>query len=221
MTELVQTFNFWVRLTRTPVAGATLQPPPDRGFPAAKGQLVTREAQPPGRRRAPPIVTAPPPSTAGQAGLPETLGDGGFQECSGLELDADLVDLLEGGRNDGIIRRLGRAKLTPIVLKRGMLVPEPAGQQGGFADTALWDWLQHMVRGDLPVARYDGHVEVLEPRISTEQDPRPQRVLAQWSFDRGLPSKVTGPTLNAKTGEVAIEELHILHEGLRLEARTQ
>ena len=35
-------------------------------------------------------------------------------------------------------------------------------------------------------------------------------------FDRGLPSKVTGPALNAKTGEIAIEELHIVHEGLRL-----
>src|SRR5262249_6904094 len=160
MTQLVQTFNFWVRLTRTPVAGPTLQAPPDLGFPATKDQLVTRQAQPPGRRQAPPIVTAPPSSTTRSAGAPETLGDGGFQECSGLEIDADLADLLEGGRNDGIIRRLGRVKLTPIVLKRGMLVPEPAGQQGGFADTALWDWLQHMVRGDLPVARYDGHVEV-------------------------------------------------------------
>jgi len=28
--------------------------------------------------------------------------------------------------------------------------------------------------------------------------------------------KVSGPQLNAKTGEVAIEELHIAHEGLRL-----
>jgi hypothetical protein len=31
-----------------------------------------------------------------------------------------------------------------------------------------------------------------------------------------LPQKIRGPELNAKTGEVAIEELHIVHEGLRL-----
>jgi hypothetical protein len=31
-----------------------------------------------------------------------------------------------------------------------------------------------------------------------------------------LPVKVSGPSLNAKTGEVAIEELDIAHEGLRL-----
>jgi hypothetical protein len=35
-------------------------------------------------------------------------------------------------------------------------------------------------------------------------------------FERGLPARIAGPQLNAKTGEVAIEELHIAHEGLRL-----
>ena len=49
-------------------------------------------------------------------------------------------------------------------------------------------------------------------------DPTGSRVVARWIFDRGLPIKVAGPTLNAKTGEIAIEELHIAHEGLRLEA---
>jgi len=40
--------------------------------------------------------------------------------------------------------------------------------------------------------------------------------VAIWHFDRGLPAKVVGPQLNGKTGEIAIEELHIAHEGLRL-----
>ena len=40
--------------------------------------------------------------------------------------------------------------------------------------------------------------------------------LATWQFVRGLPSKITGPALNARSGEIAIEELHIVHEGLRL-----
>jgi tail tube protein gp19 len=36
-------------------------------------------------------------------------------------------------------------------------------------------------------------------------------------FSRGLPSKLRGPQLNAQSGEIAIEELTIAHEGLRLE----
>ena len=43
-----------------------------------------------------------------------------------------------------------------------------------------------------------------------------EKVAATWVFERGLPARIKGPDLNAKTGEVAIEELHIAHEGLRL-----
>ncbi|HEX8093015.1 phage tail protein [Jatrophihabitans sp.] len=133
-----------------------------------------------------------------------TLGDGQFAECSGLQLETDVREYLEGGRNDGVIRRVGRVKLAPIVLKRGMFVSTP----GGTADAALWQWLIGMVQGTLPIPRYNGLIEVL--------DTRRTRTVASWSFDRGLPSKVAGPSLNAKTGEIAIEELHIVHEGLRM-----
>jgi len=36
----------------------------------------------------------------------------------------------------------------------------------------------------------------------------------RWTFDRGWPSKWTGPSLNAKTNEVAIETLEIQVERL-------
>lgn len=137
---------------------------------------------------------------------PATLSDGGFAECSGLQLEADIKEYPEGGRNDRLVRRVGRVRLQPLVLKRGMFVTST----GGYADTQLWSWFQAMVTGTLPIPRYDGTVEVL--------DPTHRLTLAKWSFDRGLPLKVVGPSLNARTGEIALEELHIAHEGLRLEA---
>lgn len=143
---------------------------------------------------------APAPSNA-----PAELGDGLFAECSGLELEADVRELLEGGRNNGVIRRVGRVKLVPIVLKRGMFVASP----GGYANTQIWDWLTGMVNGGLPIPRYDGMVQVLAPGG--------KRQVARWTFIRALPSKVTGPSLNGRTGEIAIEELHLVHEGLKLE----
>ena len=145
---------------------------------------------------------------SGQADTPQrrVLGDGGFQECSGLEIELDVQELQEGGRNDGVIRRIGRAKYQPLTLKRGMLL----AKDGGPADTHLWGWLQRLASGE-DVVRFDGVVEVLDTAAAA------QKVLATWSFVRGLPAKVTGPQLNAKTGEVAIEELHIAHEGLTLE----
>ena len=130
------------------------------------------------------------------------LGDGAFQECTGLEVEMDVQEYLEGGRNDGVIKRMGRAKYSPIVLKRGMFYPS-----SGLANRDLWLWIQRMVAGERPVARYDGTVTVMSSG---------EKVSATWVFDRGLPMKISGPQLNAKTGEVAIEELHIAHEGLRL-----
>jgi len=145
--------------------------------------------------------------TQSGAGAPPTpLGNGAFSECSGLDLEADIKEYLEGGRNDGVVRRVGRVKLQTLILKRGMLV----SNTGGYVDTSFWDWLTATVSGTLPILRCDGHVRV--------SDPADRRKVAHWSFTRGLPLKVTGPSLNAKTGEIAIEELHITHEGLRLEA---
>ena len=74
----------------------------------------------------------------GPAG-PSTLGDGYFAECSGLELEADVKEYLEGGRNDGVVRRVGRVKLSPIVLKRGMFIPgagEPPTRRCGTGSPA-------------------------------------------------------------------------------------
>jgi phage tail-like protein len=138
-----------------------------------------------------------------QGDWPTSLGAGGFSECSGLTLEADVKEYLEGGFNYGVVRRVGRVKLEPIVLKRGMFLKDDRS-----TDSTLWDWLSATVQGLLPIPRYDGVVTVM--------DPSNKNVTATWCFDRGLPIKVAGPSLNAKTGEVAIEELHIAHEGLRL-----
>ncbi len=144
---------------------------------------------------------------SGPAG-PDHLGDGGFQECSGLEVEMDVQEHPEGGRNDGVVRLVGRGKYTNIVLKRGMFYAPD-----GSVNSELWDWLQKILAGERPVPRYNGVIQVLD-RHGLRGEA--YRVLATWKFSRGLPAKVRGPELNAKTGEIAIEELHIAHEGLRL-----
>ena len=151
-------------------------------------------------------------SAAGEAGSQApnnsptgaALGDGGFQDCTGLEVEMDIQEYQEGGRNDGVIRRAGRAKYSPIVLKRGMFFAD-----GASVNRELWSWIQGVVAGVRPIARYDGLIRVIDTA---------DEVVATWVFDRGLPAKIRGPELNARTGEVAIEELHIAHEGLRLVA---
>jgi phage tail-like protein len=134
---------------------------------------------------------------------PQSLGDGGFQQISGLEVEMDVKDLDVGGRNAGVVRRIGRAKYSRLVCKRGMF-----GPAGGNAEPELWQWFQDVVSGVRPVRRYDGSV------IVQDQQRRP---MAVWQFVRAVPVKLVGPQLNAKTGEIAVEELHLAHEGLLLE----
>lgn len=134
---------------------------------------------------------------------PLRLGDGGFAEVSGLEVSMDVAAHEEGGANDRIVQRLGRASYEPLVCRRGMFAPED-----GQADAALWQWMVDTLAGVRPVSRYDGTVVV--------QD-QAGRQRAAWRFLRALPAKVVGPQLDATTGEVAIEELHLAHEGLFLE----
>jgi phage tail-like protein len=150
------------------------------------------------------VTLSPSPAPNGAPPTGGPLGDGGFQECSGLDMEMETAEYLEGGRNSGVIQRVGRAKVARIVLKRGML--HPAGDE---VHLELWRWFQDVVDGVRPLRRYDGTVEVLDEDGGA---------VATWTFRRGLPAKLVGPQLNAKTGEIAIEELQIAHEGLRMGA---
>lgn len=172
--HLLTSFRFEVRLLRAPVVVA------GRQQLAGAGQGYN------------------PPQGAAE------LGTGGFQECSGLEIEMDIQEYQEGGRNNGTVRRVGRAKYQPLLLKRGMFFRSDGD---GQVNTELWHWMQRIVNGERPVPRYDGVIHVM----GADNELR-----ASWMFDRGLPAKIRGPELNAKTGEIAIEELTIAHEGLRL-----
>jgi len=103
----------------------------------------------------------------------------------------EVKDYEEGGRNDGVIRRVGRAKFQPLVCKRDMF-----GPAGGDAVPSYGSGSQtsSAVR---PVRHYDGTVLV--------QDQQ-RRLMAAWQFSAAVPAKLVGPQLNAKTGEIAIEE---------------
>lgn len=138
----------------------------------------------------------------------DVLGDGGFQECSGLEVQMDVQEILEGGRNNGVIQQVGRAKYQNLVLKRGMFY-----NNSDKLSSDVWEWIESVLSGVRPVVRYDGLIKVYGHRSKPSKDPK---VIATWIIERALPAKVSGPSLNAKSGDVAIEELHLAHEGLRM-----
>jgi phage tail-like protein len=184
---LLGTFNFRVKLIKSPQIQA--------GRSGVSG----------------PVNAQRPTAPDGGPQDDQELGDGGFQECSGLEVEMDVQELVEGGRNDGVIQRVGRGKYPKLTLKRGMFFADG----NGALNAELWRWLQGVLSGERPVRRYDGVIEVFDNAGARESGDG--RVVATWSFVRGLPAKIAGPHLNARTGDIALEELTIAHEGLRLE----
>lgn len=141
----------------------------------------------------------PSPGTGGAL-----LGVGGFAEVTGLDAEMDVTDYAQGGRNDAVVQRAGRIKVTRLVLRRGMVHPAD-----GSVVPHFWNWLSDTVSGVRPIRRYDVQVCVLD---------RAGAAVATWTARRALPARISGPALNARTGEVAVEECQLAHEGLSLEA---
>jgi phage tail-like protein len=124
------------------------------------------------------------------------LCSGAFAECSGLEATMEPKVIKAGGANYGPAQRVGPVTFATVVLKRGMTTTRD-----------LWNWFQ-MVAGGAYSYRLDARI--------TMESPGGQPVLT-WVLARALPVKFKAADLNAKGAEIGIEELHLAHEGLRLE----
>jgi phage tail-like protein len=121
---------------------------------------------------------------------------GYFTECSGLGSETELVEhkIQEGGVD--IIQMLpGRLKWEQIKLKRGIT------DQLDF-----WDWRKLVEDGKMSDARMNGSVFMLDQE-GTE--------IAQWDFENGWPVKVSGPDLKADSNAFGVEEISIVHEGIK------
>lgn len=124
------------------------------------------------------------------------LCSGAFAECTGLEATMEPKVIKAGGANYGPAQRVGPVTFATVVLKRGMTTTRD-----------LWNWFQ-MVAGGAYSVRMDARI--------TMQSASAEPVLT-WVLDRALPVKFKAADLNAKGTDVGIEELHLAHEGLRLE----
>jgi len=124
----------------------------------------------------------------------DRTASGGFSECSGLESTIECEEYKEGGNNGPALIFPTRAKTTPLVLKRGITTNDD-----------LWIWHNSFIMGR--GKRKSGLIVL--------QNESRQAVKA-WAFQRGIPTKYVGATLNAMESGVALEELAITHEGLAL-----
>ncbi len=145
---------------------------------------------------------APAHSSAGgtnpQAGTPGpavAIAHGVFSEVTGLDATMEPKVIKEGGRNYGPVQRPGQVTFSTVVLKRGMTLNNDG-----------WNWWYMMAR-QMYAYRLQVNIDVLNYDGTK---------VATYILDRAMPIKFKLPDLNGAGGSsVAIEELHLAHEGLR------
>lgn len=118
----------------------------------------------------------------------------GFSEVSGLTTETDVIEYREGNTENTVTKLPGLKKFTNIVLKRGFT-----------QNKELWKWRKKVL---------DGKTERLNGSITLRNEAGEPALT--WEFYQAWPSKWSGPSLNAKNNEIAIEEMEIAVEGLVL-----
>jgi phage tail-like protein len=163
---------------------------------------------------------APRRFAPGAGVAPELFG--GFSEIAGLEAMMEHKVIKAGGRNYGAYMRAGPVSFGTVVLKRGIVHSQH-----------LWRWWSMFAGAD---GRPDGRPltanrcnlliglistigEVAQPIDLSSYKPGgiERKVRLGWRLRNAMPVKFRVGDLSAKGSDVAVEELHLVHEGLEMD----
>jgi phage tail-like protein len=122
----------------------------------------------------------------------------GFQEVSGLGVEFTPAEYRNGNEKLNAPRKInGMYKIPDVTLKRGVI-----------GATDLYEWINQIKGGSQEALR--------TVRIQLLSEDR-SAVAATWTLVNARPMKYTGPSLNGKGNEVAIEELVLACEDMQID----
>ncbi len=127
---------------------------------------------------------------------------GYFTEVSGITSEIEVIEWKEGG---GQPPPAGQPPKPPSQLKRmpGLFKPgELTLKQGLTSDMGFWNWLNSVQSGQ----------EVMGTSMTITLRSPVGLSSVVWQATNVWPSKISGPSLNASSSTVAIEELTIQYE---------
>lgn len=126
----------------------------------------------------------------------DQIAEAAFSECGGLQVELELFEWEEGGENGFRHRLPVRAKLSNIVLKRGI------------ASAELWQWFADALPADGKTVRVQRRTLAI---VLCGYAGMPE---VRWNIKDALPVKWAGPTLKTGAGEIAVETVELAHHGL-------
>ncbi len=137
------------------------------------------------------------------AGLGSPICKAQFSECDGLEMSMEPKTVREGGNNLEQIHLPGPVSYGQLTLKRGMT-----------ANLDLWNWF-NAAAGGLNEGQSDNKRGLTALGQVTMFNANGTPAL-RFSLYGCLPVKIRGAALNAKDGQVAIEEVQIAYRSLKI-----
>jgi phage tail-like protein len=123
---------------------------------------------------------------------------GSFMEVGGLGVEITPIEYRNGSEDITVRKLAGLKKFTNLTLKWGIT-----------GDLTFWNWVVEGMNG--LVQRAPVAVVLLDEN---------RNEVMRWNFTRAWPCKWTGPGMNAKNNEIAIETLEIAHEGMAVDGQT-
>jgi phage tail-like protein len=124
--------------------------------------------------------------------------EAGFQEVSGIGMEVTVSEYRTGNaRENSVMKITGMNKSTDVTLKRGVI-----------GSLNLYQWL-HDIR--------NGNQNALRNVTVQLQNEDHSAIVATWKLMRARIIKHTSGPLNAKGGDVAMEELVLAYERLEME----
>lgn len=130
-------------------------------------------------------------------GLDGNSVNAGFQEVSGLGMEINVGEYRAGNYKDNAPMKItGTYKVPDVTMKRGAI---------GALD--LYDWLDQIRNGSQDARR--------TVTVELQNEDHSATVLS-WKLIEARPTKYTGPSLNGKGNDLAIEELVLACERIEL-----
>jgi phage tail-like protein len=117
-----------------------------------------------------------------------------FTQCSGLGVRVEAIAYAEGG-NAKLYHVPGRTRCDPVTLHYGLTQSHE-----------LWDWMNSITKGTVPVPRKNVQILLLDADGMTEK--------VRWTLYNAWPCAWRGARLDALISEIALESVEFVYENV-------
>jgi phage tail-like protein len=133
---------------------------------------------------------------------------GGFMEVSGLDVENAIIEYREGsdqpaGKNSGafVRKQPGLERYPNVILRRGIT-----------GDLVAWTKLRQPIRDASAGPQFQQQLNSTTPSLTIDLQDETHTTVQSWILHNVWVSKLSGPSLNAKANEIAIEAIEVVCE---------